>query len=104
MVADCGQGWALLGWRPDGGVYFQYQVFSLYNNAGQRVQLPAALPNLPEPGWGVDWGTEFSANLNDIQPWCAVQAVADTDGNNVDVYFRSNSYNHKIFRFPDDQY
>jgi prepilin-type N-terminal cleavage/methylation domain-containing protein len=101
MATTCAQGWEMLGWRPDAPVYFQYQTFSLYDNAGQRVQLPSALP---AGGWGVDWTTEFSNDLNDIQPWCAVQAIGDTDGDGANVTFRSNSYNHAIFRDNRDEF
>jgi type IV pilus assembly protein PilA len=93
MGLTCGLGWELLGWRPDTPVYFQYEVFSLYNNAGQRAFLPSTLP---AGGWGVDWTTEFANNLVDIEPWCAVRATGDTDGDGAPVTFYSNSFNHKI--------
>lgn len=98
VVGDCDSGWAELGWNPDGPICFQYQVFSLYNASGERTTLPASLPD--PTLWGVDWSFEFSNDLNTIQPWCAVQAVADTDGDGKQVFFRGNSYNQKIYRSP----
>jgi prepilin-type N-terminal cleavage/methylation domain-containing protein len=108
VATDCnappgsGLGWTMLGWEPDGPVYFQYQVFSLYDPAGEKVNLPSAV--LPAGGWGVDWATELGNVAADMQPWCAVQASADTDGDTDFVFFRGNSYNNKIFRSPDDEY
>lgn len=100
--AGSGLGWAMLGWEPEGPVYFQYQVFSLYDQAGAKVNLPSAV--LPAGGWGIDWVTEFGNNAQTMQPWCAVQASADTDGDTNFVFFRGNSYNNAIFRTPDDEY
>lgn len=108
VAADCnapagsGLGWAMLGWEPEGPVYFQYEVFSLYDPTGARMNLPAAV--LPAGGWGIDWATELGNNLQTIQPWCAVQASADTDGDAAFVFFRGNSFNNKIFRTPDNEY
>lgn len=103
VLDDCGPGWAILGWRPENRVYFQYQVFSLYDNNGQRVNLPASLP-LPN-AWGIDWAVEFPGGDADaLEPWVAVHAWADTDDDDDDepVFVRSNSYNHAIFRCNDD--
>jgi prepilin-type N-terminal cleavage/methylation domain-containing protein len=96
----CSQGWNMLGWKPDSGVYFQYQVLSLYNEDGDRANLPSDLGD----GWGVDWSVEFSSDLNTVLPWCAVQATADTDQDGEFVFFRTNSFNQKVFRQPDDVY
>ena len=100
--AGSGLGWAMLGWEPDGPVYFQYEVFSLYDQAGKRANLPSAV--LPAGGWGINWVTELGNVADDMQPWCAVQASADTDGDTNFVFFRGNSYNNTIFRTPDDEY
>lgn len=97
VVGDCDAGWAILGWNPENRVYFQYQVFSLYDNNGQKVNLPTALP-LPN-AWGIDWAVEFPGGVAaEMEPWVAVQAFADTDGDGEPVFFRSNSYNHAVFR------
>ncbi|MFC1654959.1 type IV pilin protein [Myxococcota bacterium] len=96
-VGGCNADWAILGWNPENRVYFQYQVFSLYDAAGQRVNLPATLPQ--PAAWGIDWAVEFpDADPADMEPWVAVQAWADTDGDAAPVFFRSNSYNHATFR------
>jgi len=108
VEADCnapagsGLGWAMLGWEPEGPVYFQYQVYSLYDQAGDKVNLPSAV--LPTGGWGIDWVTELGNDAASMQPWCAVQASADSDGDTKLVYIRGNSYNNTIFRTPDGEY
>ena len=104
VIADCdtpggsGQGWAMLGWEPDDAVYFQYQVFSLYGQAGEKANMP------PAGGWGINWVAEFGNDVLTMQPWCAVQAQADTDDDGVMVFFRGNSYNNKVFRTPEDEF
>jgi len=96
-VGGCDAGWAMLGWNPENRVYFQYQVFSLYDLAGQRVNLPGTLPQ--PTAWGIDWAVEFpGGNAANLEPWVAVQAWADTDGDAQPVFFRGNSYNHAIYR------
>ena len=92
-------GWIELGWSPEGAIFFQYQVFSLYDAAGTRANLPTNVLTNPST-WGVDWAAELGNNLDTIQPWCAVQAIADTDGDAKTVFFRGNSYNQKIYRSP----
>ena len=42
--------------------------------------------------------------MNTMQPWCAVQAQADTDDDGAAVFFRGNSYNNKVFRTPADEF
>lgn len=96
-AGGCDAGWAMLGWNPENRVYFQYQVFSLYDANGQRVNLPGTLP-LPN-AWGIDWAVEFpGGDATAMEPWVAVHAWADTDGDGQPVFFRGNSYNHAIFR------
>jgi prepilin-type N-terminal cleavage/methylation domain-containing protein len=102
--ATCGQGWNLLGWRPEGPIYFIYQVFSSIDALGNS-RLPSNHPTLNGvPGgmntFGVDW-TGLGNNLNTMQPWLAVQAEADTDHDGNPVFMRSNSYNQHIYRYPD---
>ena len=96
--AGSGQGWAMLGWEPDDAVYFQYEVFSLYDQAGLKTN------PTPGGGWGINWAAEFGNDVNTMQPWCAVQAQADTDDDGAAVFFRGNSYNNKVFRTPADEF
>jgi prepilin-type N-terminal cleavage/methylation domain-containing protein len=97
VLTDCNAGWQILGWNPEKRVYFQYQVFSLYDAAGVRAVLPGTLPQ--STAWGIDWDVEFPQdNPTNMEPWVAVQAWADTDGDGEPVFFRSNSYNHATFR------
>lgn len=97
QVGVCGPGWAQLGWSPENRVYFQYQVFSLYDANGQKAVLPGTLP-LPN-AWGIDWAVEFpGGDPTRLEPWVAVHAFADTDGDGRPVFFRGNSFNHGIFR------
>jgi type II secretory pathway pseudopilin PulG len=93
----CDPNWRVLGWNPENRVYFQYQVFSLYNGLGQKVLSHA---NLPQPtAWGIDWATEFpGVDQTQHQPWVAVQAWADTDGDTEPVIIRGNSFNYAIYR------
>jgi len=103
IETDCGAGWAQLGWRPDEGVAFQYRVFSAFDDTGAYVNqpdLPGSFPGLvgSHQTFGVDWTNEFGAAS--MQPWCAVEARADYDGDNQFVYFRTNSYNQKAYRHP----
>jgi len=96
-VGGCDAKWAMLGWKPEKRVYFQYQVFSLYNDLGQKVNNPNSLPQ--PTAWGIDWATEFAEpDILRMQPWVAVQAWADTDGDGEPVFFRGNSYNYAIYR------
>ena len=102
-AGGCNAGWAMLGWEPDGAVYFQYQVFSHNDGAGDLQRLPSAVLGGDQNQYAIDWVAEgFGAAP--VQPWCTVKATADTDGDNTDVIFRSNSYNQKIFYTPDDEY
>jgi prepilin-type N-terminal cleavage/methylation domain len=101
----CGVGWLELGWKPEGPVYFIYRVFSNLGTLGVNA-LPATYPPMVGvPGgsstFGVDWNNEIGMNLATMQPWCAVQATADTDHDGNLVYLRSNSYNQHIYRYPD---
>jgi len=110
-VSACDQGWDELGWSPDGPVYFQYRVWSLYDDQGVRTHAP------PSPGvtvdndaFAIDWATEIGNDLATMQPWVAVQACADTDGMDANgdgesqVCFGGNSYNNRIYRSADDEY
>lgn len=97
VPGDCDVGWTLLGWEPEERVYFQYRVFSLYDAVGDKANLPANL-RLPN-AWGIDWAVEFpGADPALLEPWVAVEAEADTDGDGEPVLFRGNSYNHAVFR------
>ncbi len=99
-ATPCDDGWYQLGWRPDGSVYFQYRVFSHYDPTANPENLYVNPNNLPgSTTWGIDWGQEgFTAGAARVQPWCVVEAMADTDDDGVDVLFRGNSYNQKVFR------
>jgi prepilin-type N-terminal cleavage/methylation domain-containing protein len=103
----CGVGWRMLGWRPEGAVYFRYQIFTDVDIGDGVRKFPAqnqALVLASIDGgantFGVDWGVLGNNPLN-IQPWCAVQAEADTDLDSKVVYYRGNSYNNHIYRYPD---
>jgi prepilin-type N-terminal cleavage/methylation domain-containing protein len=100
-------GWAELGWTPDGSVYFQYQVYSAYppNFAGV-VPVPSLLTpaaaGIGNTYYGVNWNESILLpGLPEPLPWFAVQAIADTDGDGNPVVMRSNSVNYKIIRSPD---
>lgn len=102
----CDAGWDNLGWNPGGPIYFQYQVFTDLTVNGTRITPANAASGLAAVNggyntWGVDWDTEIGTDLTKMQPWCAVQATADTDNDGQFVYFRGNSYNQHVFRFPD---
>ena len=99
----CDADWRMLGWSPEAPLYFRYRVFSHYtfDAGGEMVDLPAIAANLGgvDDRWGVAWGTEgFTAPP--IQPWCAVEAEADTDADGNPVFIRINSFNQKTYRFP----
>jgi hypothetical protein len=99
-------GWAALGWLPDGFVYFQYRVYSAYpadyaNNPASVLLAPAAT-GVGNTYYGVNWNESIVLpGQPQPSPWFAVQAVADTDGDGNQVWMRSNSVNYKIIRFPD---
>ncbi len=100
----CTPGWRQLGWSPDEGVSFHYQVFSGCDAAGNCNTSPMVYGGWPVGGmdtFGVKWSDEFSAISP--QAWCAVQAIADVDGDTKPVYLRTNSYNHKIYRYPNPE-
>jgi prepilin-type N-terminal cleavage/methylation domain-containing protein len=106
-AGGCDAGWAMLGWEPDGAVYFQYEVFSHNDEAADDLQrLPSATLGGDQNLYAIDWAAEgFNpAPPATVQPWCAVRATADTDGNGINVVFRSNSYNQKIHQNPDSEY
>ncbi|NMB76966.1 MAG: hypothetical protein GYA21_17785 [Myxococcales bacterium] len=106
-VAAGAAGWNALGWRPEGPLYFQYQVFSVVGNGSQWLHPNnhAALNGVAGGGntYGIAWNTELGAPAPSppVRPWVAVQAQADTDGDGNFVFIRGNSYNMKTFRFPD---
>ncbi len=102
--AACWPGWRQLGWRPEGPIYFRYQVFSGIDALGNS-RLPSNHPTMNGVlggmnTFGVAW-IELGNNLNTMQPWIAVQAEADTDHDGISVFMRSNSYNQHIYRYPD---
>lgn len=102
--AFCTPGWQQLGWSPDESVSFHYQVFSGCDAAGNCSTGPVAYGGWPIGGldtFGVKWADEFSA-INP-QAWCAAQAIADVDGDGRPVYMRTNSYNSKIYRYPNPE-
>ena len=96
-AGGCGADWQMLGWNPQNRVYFQYEVYSLYDALGQKTVHHGSLPQ--STAWGIDWVTEFpGADPTLHQPWVAVQAWADTDGDTKPVFIRGNSFNHAIYR------
>ena len=100
--ALCGQDWVQLGWQPEGGVYFQYQVFTAYpadfgTNPNAVLLAPNAVLGANAQLFGVNW----AINGPQLRPWFAVQAQADTDNDGQLVFLRSNSINYHIFRSPD---
>jgi prepilin-type N-terminal cleavage/methylation domain-containing protein len=99
----CDDDWKMLGWEPDGAVYFQYEVFSHNDGAGNLQRLPSAALGGNVNQYAIDWAAEGFGALP-VQPWCAVEASADTDGDGVKVFFRGNSYNQKIYQYPGDEY
>jgi type II secretory pathway pseudopilin PulG len=109
----CDAGWAMLGWHPENAVNFQYSLYSAYDAAGDKVFNPrggaAAHPVMSgldggSATFGVDWeAEEFDIDLADMPSWCAVQAVADTDGDGDVVFIRANSFNNRHFRFPNPE-
>jgi prepilin-type N-terminal cleavage/methylation domain-containing protein len=102
-AGGCDANWQQLGWEPDNAVYFQYEVFSHNDGAGNLERLPSATLGGDLNQYAIDWAAEgFSATP--VQPWCAVRASADTDGDGAQVFFRGNSYNQKVFQSPDDEY
>ncbi len=107
IEGECGLGWAQLGWSPDEAVAFQYRVFSAFDATGAYVYQPADAGSYavvgPAPAgghqtFGVDWTVEFGPGS--MQPWAAVEARADYDGDGQFVYIRTNSYNQKVYRYP----
>lgn len=104
IFGNCPAGWDALGFRPDKAVAFQYRVFSHYDGVDNLNLTPLA--TLPNPTmWAVDWADGFTLDTQgNIQPWCAVEAQADTDGIDANrdgerfVFFRTNSFNMKVFR------
>ncbi len=96
--------WSLLGWKPDGAVAFNYRVITRAGglNADLSLNMPGAAI-LPVANCAVDWNTE-GFNAVPVEPWCVVQAQADTDGNGVTVTFCGNSYNNRTFRTPAKEY
>ena len=70
-AGGCNAGWAMLGWEPDGAVYFQYQVFSHNDGAGDLQRLPSAVLGGDQNQYAIDWVAEgFGAAP--VQPWCTV--------------------------------
>lgn len=107
LTAECGLGWNQLGWSPDEAVAFQYRVFSAFDANGAYTYQPDsagsyAVAGPAPPGghrtFGVDWTVEFGPAS--MQPWAAVEARADYDGDGELVYIRTNSYNQKVYRHP----
>ena len=105
---DLGAEWAMLGWRPDGAVYFQYRVWSAYGPdpaTAQKIYHP--LDN-PPPGmvntgkYAINWNMVDPSDYDAMLPWCAVEARADTDNDGTRVFFRGNSVNGKWYRDPAD--
>jgi prepilin-type N-terminal cleavage/methylation domain-containing protein len=102
-AGGCDNNWKMLGWEPDGAVYFQYEVFSHNDGLGDLHKLPSAVLGGDLNQYAINWAAEgFSAVP--VQPWCVVRATADTDGDGVDVVFRGNSYNQKVYQSPDNEY
>ncbi len=95
----CSLGWAGLGWNPDGPVYFQYRVYTHFDGNTNAFLLPNNIIPLDPDRFAVAWGAEGFTTLP-VQPWCAVEARADTDGDGQLVFFRGNSYNKKVTRTP----
>jgi len=107
--AACGPDWLSIGWTPDDAVAFQYRTFSGYNAAGARTFHPATAlpPGMTCPGgvcFGLNWNTETIGVLARMQPWVAVEAVGDTDGDGQRVFVRTNNLNHKVHISPPDTY
>jgi prepilin-type N-terminal cleavage/methylation domain-containing protein len=111
LSTDCedGDGWALLSWKPDDAVAFRYRVFTAYDANGAKIYHP--IDNAPDDmndvnTFAVDWEEEINSdpdgdpNTDDMMPWCAVEAQADTDGDGVEVHIRANSYNNRHYRHP----
>jgi prepilin-type N-terminal cleavage/methylation domain-containing protein len=106
IAGDCGLGWQMLGWSPDDSVAFRYRVFSAFDPTGAYANQPNQAGSFPglvgsHLTFGVNWATEFAVGA--AEPWCAVEAEADYDGDGQSVYMRSNSYNYKIYRFPNPE-
>jgi len=99
----CDNNWKILGWEPDGAVYFQYELFSHNDGAGNLQRLPRTALGGDVNQYAINWAAEGFGAVP-VQPWCVVRATADTDGDNVNVVFRSNSYNQKIYQNPADEY
>jgi len=93
--------WKLLGWKPDGAVAFNYRVIT--RAGGANVDLNQNIPPALVANCAVDWNAE-GFNAVPVQPWCVVQAQADTDGNKITVTFCGNSYNNRTFRTPTKEY
>jgi prepilin-type N-terminal cleavage/methylation domain-containing protein len=100
-------GWDLLGWHPGSALYFRYRVVSHNDGVGGVNQQPTAAwlcqasadAQCSDNGWAIDWA-QAGLMVAQVQPWCAVEAEADTDGDKASVFFRSNSYNHRTYRYP----
>ena len=102
-AGGCNANWQMLGWEPDGAVYFQYEVFSHNDGAGNLERLPSAVLGGELNQYAIDWVAEgFSAAP--VLPCGVVKASADTDKDGVKVFFRGNSYNQKVFQDPNDEY
>ena len=108
IATQCGAGWEDLGWHPNGGLYFQYRIFSNWDGADGDPRNTLLNPTR----WGVDWE---SAGWNDANPnpplhWCAVEAIADTDAQDSNgdgdplVYLRGNIINLRVFREAEDEW
>lgn len=116
VVAACNTGqdggaeWAMLGWRPDGGVRFRYRVFSAYGpdpDTAQKIYHPI---DNPPPGmtntnrYAIDWNMLDPSDYDAMLPWCAVEARADTDNDGNEVFFRGNSVNGQWHRDPPEEW
>jgi len=106
----CDDWWQKLGWKPDGEIWFSYLVYTAYDDDGNKVYHPTDTdfehPSLHDRNaWGVDW-SEFPADLDgngfldEMDPWCVVEASADTDRDGEFVYIRTNSFNNRAYRTP----
>jgi len=77
-----GKGWATLGARPDGPVYYGYKVA-----AGAAGGTPPTLSDLKsQPTWSTTTG-----------PWYVVFARGDVDGNGAYSYVAGSSFTGEIY-------
>jgi type II secretory pathway pseudopilin PulG len=103
-LSDC-PAWDPLGWRPDGSVAYQYRVYSAYNALGERAFHPSTHPIMGcGVCYGADWNTELDMDPVLMQPWVAVEAFGDTDGDGLVVSVRTNSLNQKTQIVPEGTY